>query len=232
MKLSHINALAEAAENRSPVAFCIRLTDGFAHIFPDPEMPTELSELAATALAMDQSETVIVGDTKWFIEARNPAPRIIVVGAVHIAQELSRLATQVGFEMIIVDPRRAFSTADRFLGGAIRTEWPDEAIDKLAPDRRTAVVALAHDPKLDDPALIRALSSEAFYVGALGSVSTHAKRLGRLREAGVADSSMARLWAPVGLDIGARSAAEIAVSIMAEIIAARHGKLHVGDRRR
>ena len=232
MKLSHINALAEAARNRSPVAFCVRLTDGLAYIFPDPEMPSELGELAATALAMDQSETVIVGDTKWFIEARNPAPRIIVVGAVHIAQELSRLAAQVGFEMIIVDPRRAFSTADRFPGAAIRTEWPDEAIDNLAPDRRTAVVALAHDPKLDDPALIRALSSDAFYVGALGSVSTHAKRLGRLREAGVADSSMARLWAPVGLDIGARSAAEIAVSIMAEIIAARHGKLHVGDRRR
>ena len=146
-----------------------------------------------------------------------PPLRLIVIGAVHVAQPLVQMATLAGYACVVVDPRAAFASEARFPGVERLGDWPDQAVAKLAPDRRTALVALTHDPKLDEPALAAALRSPAFYVGALGSKKTHAARLERLRALGVGDDALARIHAPVGLDIGARSPAEIAVSILAEI---------------
>lgn len=153
----------------------------------------------------------------WFIAIHNPPLRMIVVGAVHIAQALLPMARACGYDPTLIDPRGAFGASARFPGEVISDDWPDAALAALHPDARTAVVTLTHDPKLDDPALLAALASPAFYIGCLGSSRTHAKRLDRLRAAGVTDVQIARLKAPVGLDIGAKSPAEIAVSILAQI---------------
>jgi xanthine dehydrogenase accessory factor len=151
------------------------------------------------------------------ITIHNPPLRLIVVGAVHIAQPLLAIARTCGYAPTLIDPRGAFGSDARFPGEAILDDWPDEALANLAPDARTAVVTLTHDPKLDDPAIHAALRSPAFYLGCLGSKKTHAKRLERLAAAGFTPDQIARIRAPVGLDIGAKSPAEIAVSIMAQI---------------
>jgi xanthine dehydrogenase accessory factor len=153
-----------------------------------------------------------------FVTLFNPPLRLVVVGAVHIAQALLPMARLAGFDPVLIDPRGAFGSAARFPGETILDDWPDEAMARLAPDARTAVVTLTHDPKLDDPAIRAALASDCFYLGCLGSTRTHAKRLERLRAAGLTDRQLGRIHAPVGLDIGARSPAEIAVSVLAEII--------------
>ena len=158
-------------------------------------------------------------DEGRFIAVHNPPLRLIVVGAVHIAQALVGMARACGYAPTLIDPRGAFGSAERFPGEVIVEEWPDEAMAALRPDARTAVVTLTHDPKLDDPALAAALRSGAFYVGCLGSKRTHAKRVERLAAAGFLEAEIARLHAPVGLDIGARTPAEIALSVMAEITA-------------
>lgn len=225
VKREHIALLEAALAARRPVAFATRLPDGAAYVLPDASAPAELAAQAAMMLKADRTGVVSVGDESWFVESRNPSPRAIIVGAVHIAQSLAPLAAAMGFAVTVVDPRRAFASADRFPGVATRTDWPDEALDALAPDARTAIITLTHDPKLDDPALIRGLQSEAFYIGALGSRKTHAARLDRLRAAGVDEAAMARVRAPVGLDIGAVTAPEIALSVIAEIVAARRGKI-------
>lgn len=152
-----------------------------------------------------------------FIAVHNPPLRLIVVGAVHIAQPLLIIARACGYAPSLIDPRGAFGSETRFPGEIILDDWPDEALAALQPDARTAIVTLTHDPKLDDPAIHYALRSPAFYLGCLGSKKTHAKRLDRLAEAGFTAEEIARIHAPVGLDIGARTPAEIAVSIMAQI---------------
>jgi xanthine dehydrogenase accessory factor len=144
---------------------------------------------------------------------------MFVIGAVHIAQPLAPMAAMAGYEVTIIDPRRSFATAARFPGVTITHDWPDEAMDKLSLNARTAVITLTHDPKIDDPALDRALRSDCFYIGCLGSTRTHKARLGRLAEAGFGEKDFARIHGPVGLDIGAKSPAEIAISIMAEVTA-------------
>ena len=154
-----------------------------------------------------------------FIAVHNPPLRLVVVGAVHIAQPLLTIARACGYAPTLIDPRAAFGSADRFPGETILEDWPDEALQSLSPDTRTAIVTLTHDPKLDDPALRIALRSPVFYIGALGSKKTHARRLDRLTAAGFTAAEIARIHAPVGLDIGARTPSEIAVSIMAQIIA-------------
>src|SRR5207248_2742945 len=181
------------------------------------------NEAAERALERDESGTVRLGDTDYFLHAHNPPLRLIVVGAVHIAQALAPFAVPCGFSVTIVDPRRPFASEERFPGLEISTDWPDEALDAFAPDRRTAVVTLTHDPKLDDPALDRALKSQAFYIGALGSRRTHAARLTRLRELGHGEAALARIRGPVGLSIEAVTAPEIALAILAEIVAVRRG---------
>ena len=152
-----------------------------------------------------------------FLAIHNPPLRLIVIGAVHIAQPLLQIARTCGYAPTLIDPRAAFGSADRFPGETILDDWPDEALEKVKPDARSAIVTLTHDPKLDDPAIRFALTSEAFYLGCLGSTRTHAKRVDRLTGAGFTPDQIARIHAPVGLDIGAKTPAEIAVSVMAQI---------------
>lgn len=218
-----LRRLLEAREAKRPVALLTRLADGAQRLFPGDEVPPALAEEARAALHADAARTVTTDDEAWFVAPENPALRLIVVGAVHIAQALVPMAVALGYAVTVVDPRRAFATEERMGEVAISTEWPDEAMAALAPDARTAVVTLTHDPKLDDPALEVALRSPAFYVGALGSRRTHAKRVARLQEAGLGEAEIGRIAAPVGLDIGAVTAPEIAVSILAQMVAARRG---------
>jgi xanthine dehydrogenase accessory factor len=155
-----------------------------------------------------------------FLTVHVPPPRLVVIGAVHISQELAPIARIAGFDMTIIDPRTAFATPERFPDVPVLAIWPDEALSKIKLDAYTAVAALTHDPKIDDTPLKAALEADCFYVGALGSRKTHGKRLERLRAAGVSEERLARIRAPIGLEIGAQSPAEIAVAIMAEIIRA------------
>ena len=171
-----------------------------------------------TRFASDSSG-IISEKTKFPIFARvyNLRLRMLIVGAVHIAQNLADFAVCSGYDVTIMDPRDTWSTTERFPGITLDRRWPSVALKELQPDVRTAIITLSHDPKLDDPALLTALDTKAFYVGCLGSRRTHAARLKRLRQAGVSDDQIERIHAPVGLDIGAESSAEIAVSIMAEV---------------
>jgi xanthine dehydrogenase accessory factor len=180
--------------------------------------PDELTRVLQL-LDDDRSGTLESVAGLLFVEVWNPKPRLLVIGAVHTAQELVPLARATGYEVTVIDPRTAFSTPARFPDTILLHDWPNEALATLAPDRRTAILTLTHDPKIDDPALEAALRSEAFYIGALGSRRTHAKRVERLKNAGFDDAAIARIHGPVGLPIGAQTPAEIAISIMAEITA-------------
>jgi len=156
-------------------------------------------------------------DGETFIAVHNPPLRLIVVGAVHIAQALVPMARIAGYDPLLVDPRESFASETRFPGETVLHDWPDEGLRALGLDARTALVLLTHDPKLDDPALIEALRSDVFYIGALGSTRTHASRVDRLEAVGLGQDEIARIHAPIGLDIGAAGPAEIAVSILAEM---------------
>jgi len=154
-----------------------------------------------------------------FLTVYVPPPKLVITGAVHISQALGPMAKMLGYDVTIVDPRTAFATPERFPDVKVLAQWPDDALPSLGIDRYTAFVALTHDPKIDDPALIHALSRECFYIGALGSKRTHGRRVERLKAQGIDDNQLARIHAPIGLSIGAASPPEIAVAIMAEIIA-------------
>jgi xanthine dehydrogenase accessory factor len=223
MKSATLARLQAERAGKRAVVLLTRLSDGAQLLWPGDEMPAELVEASKAALGSEEAGNVTLGDEIWFIHPHNPPLRIIVVGAVHIAQAMAPMAAPLGFSMVVVDPRRAFASEERLPGVTLSTDWPDEAMEALAPDARTAVVTLTHDPKLDDPALDAALKSEAFYIGALGSRRTHAKRVARLTELGHGAEAMGRIHAPVGLNIEAITAPEIALSIMAEIVAARRG---------
>jgi xanthine dehydrogenase accessory factor len=182
----------------------------------DPQ-PRAVLAAITDAHRRDRGTTIASGEGPLFIQVFNPPLRLVVVGAVHIAQALVPMASLSGYDVTVVDPRRAFASDARFPGVDVRQDWPDEALEELQPDARTAVVTLTHDPKLDDPALDLALKSDAFYIGALGSRRTHAGRLERLREMGHDALALARIHGPAGLAIGAVSPAEIAISVMAEM---------------
>jgi xanthine dehydrogenase accessory factor len=154
-----------------------------------------------------------------FLTVHVPPPRLIITGAVHISQTLAPVARLLGYDVTIIDPRTAFATVERFPEVKVMAEWPDKALPPLGIDRYTAFVALTHDPKIDDPALTHALASDCFYIGALGSKKTHARRVARLKEQGLTDQDIARIHSPIGLPIGAVSPAEIAIAIMGEITA-------------
>jgi xanthine dehydrogenase accessory factor len=223
--LDHI--LAARAEKR-PVALLTDLESGVQGVvtadeyFGDLDPGREALQAARDALRHDRSGRLQAVDGTLFAQVFNPPARLVLIGAVHISQPLAPMAALAGYAVSVVDPRRAFATDQRFPGVAMIDDWPDDAMAALAPDSRTAVVTLTHDPKLDDPALQAALNSEAFYIGALGSRKTHAARLERLRQAGFDDGQLARIHGPVGLGIGARSPAEIAVSILAQITQVLH----------
>ncbi len=221
-------ALQAARAGKRGVVLATRLPQGGQAggeqvLLPAPDASPALNRAAEQALAADKSRTVELDGAPWFLHAYPVKLRLVVVGAVHIAQALVPMAAGIGWGVVVVDPRRAFASEERFPDVEVSTEWPDEAMDALGPDARTAVVTLTHDPKLDDPALDRALRSDAFYVGALGSRKTHAARLGRLRELGHDEAALARIRGPVGLNIEAVTAPEIALSIMAELVAVRRG---------
>ena len=199
---------------------------GQALVYPDSAsagdaLPDPVTEAARAALRADKSGQVEAGDETWFVHVHNPPARMVIVGAVHITQALAGMAEAAGYAVIVCDPRRAFADAARFPAIEVSTEWPDDALNRLGADHRTAVVTLTHDPKIDDPALEVAVRAPVFYIGALGSRRTHGKRLERLREKGFSEDELARIHAPIGLAIGARSPAEIAVSIMAEVTQVR-----------
>nr|WP_205524339.1 XdhC family protein [Rhodopseudomonas sp. WA056] len=171
-------------------------------------------------LRMGKSATVDAGGQKLFLNVYAPTAKLVIVGAVHISQALAPLARSLGYDVTVVDPRTAFASPERFPDVPLIAEWPDVALPPLNIDHYTAFVALTHDPKIDDPALLHAFARDCFYIGALGSKKTHAKRLERLKGQGASDADLGRIHAPIGLAIGAVSPSEIAVSIMAEITAA------------
>ena len=177
----------------------------------------ELAAAAREAMRGDRAAVIAHQGRELLLTPHNPPLRLCVVGAVHISEALCTMARQCGYAVTVIDPRAAFLRADRFPGVTLIGEWPQQAFAQLAPDARTAVVLLTHDPKIDDPALLAVLSTPAFYVGALGSTRTHAKRLERLTAAGVSEIDRARIHGPAGLSIGARTPAEIAVSVLAQI---------------
>jgi xanthine dehydrogenase accessory factor len=231
MKAQTVAALQEARANRRAVVLATRLSDAAETlVFLDKAegaLANDAAVVSAARRAMDigRSETVDIGGQKIFLNVYVPPARLIIVGAVHIAQSLAPIATMLDFDVTVVDPRGAWATGSRFPGVKVVQEWADEAFEKMGLDVSTAVVTLTHDPKLDDPALEAALKSDAFYVGALGSKRTHAKRKERLAEAGITDEQFARIHGPVGLNIGAKSPAEIAVSILGQIVEARARRL-------
>jgi xanthine dehydrogenase accessory factor len=198
--------LVLAREGRVPVAYVTGL-----QVAPRLERDGH-----ADRFRMDRSGFEADGTT--FVAIHNPPLRLIVVGAVHIAQALVPMARIAGFDPLLVDPRESFASEMRFPGETVLHDWPDEGLRALGLDARTALVLLTHDPKLDDPALIEALRSDVVYIGALGSTRTHAARVARLQEAGLSEAEIGRIHAPIGLDIGAAGPAEIAVSILAEMI--------------
>jgi len=170
-------------------------------------------------LRMGKSAMIEADGKKLFVHVYAPTARLVIVGAVHISQALAPLARSLGYDVHIVDPRTAFASPERFPDTPVIAEWPDVALPPLNIDRYTAFAVLTHDPKIDDPALLHAMSRDCFYIGALGSRKTHGRRLDRMKTQGVSDADLARIHAPIGLAIGAVSPAEIAVSIMAEITA-------------
>ncbi|MGO8919335.1 MAG: XdhC family protein [Stellaceae bacterium] len=223
MKLSLLEkALAASRAGRAAV-LATHLQSGLQCFLQGTEVMGDLALDAAALAAIrkavteDRSTTIDTADGPVFVEVFNPRLRCVVVGAVHIAQPLARMAALTGYLVTVVDPRTAFASDQRFPEMTLSTDWPDEALEKLKPNRRTAIVTLTHDPKLDDPALAVALRSDAFYIGALGSKKTHAARCKRLAALGFGEAELARIHGPVGLDIGAISPAEIAIAIMAEI---------------
>jgi xanthine dehydrogenase accessory factor len=228
--------LAELAElNRliarhEPVATVTALEEGLwpgdrvAVLKPEEASEKPYAEALLEAFRTGKSGVVEVEGRRFFINVHLPPVKLIITGAVHISQALAEIARIAGLDCTIIDPRTAFATEERFVGIHVLAEWPDDALPKLELNRFTAFVALTHDPKIDDPGLNAALRAGCFYIGALGSRKTHARRVERLTAAGFSPDQIARIHAPIGLDIGAVSPAEIAVSIAAEIIAAMRAK--------
>ncbi|HEV7309096.1 XdhC family protein [Ensifer sp.] len=219
MKRSILETLNLARTNRRAAVTVSHLAQASTEVFVEgDDCPEPLRPLVVRALQSGRAGLVETEAGPLFVNAYLPPPRIVVIGAVHISQALALMSPVAGFDITIIDPRTAFATGERFSGVDLIAEWPEDAL-KLRPlDRFTALAAVTHDPKIDDDALKAALVAGCFYVGALGSRKTHAKRLDRLRQAGLSDAQTGRIQAPIGLDIGASNPAEIAVAILAEIV--------------
>ena len=220
MKRDLLQDLLRLRSQKSPVVLVTDLATGDQRLVQrDGTGATSESEreVVQRALREDRSQPVEIDGATVFFQPFNPPLRLYAVGAVHIAQPLVRMAHELGYEVTLIDPREGFAREERFTGLEVNSEWPDDALEALGIDARTAVVTLTHDPKLDDPALATALRSEAFYIGALGSGRTHAARLKRLTAEGFDEAALGRIHGPVGLPIGARSPAEIAIAILGQI---------------
>ncbi len=225
MRLDVLKAINAARRERRAAAIVTRLSDGDQRFVRAEAVGADpLAAELVSAARMGKSGAVTVGGVDYFLTLQTPSPRLTLVGAVHISQALAPIARIAGLDVTIIDPRTAFATPERFPDTRVIARWPDEALATAPLDRYTAICLLTHDPKIDDPALTIALAANCFYIGALGSKKTHARRLERLRAQGLEDESLARIHAPIGLDIGAVSPAEIAVSIMGEIIASLRKK--------
>ena len=214
------SALQQARAEKRAAVLVTNLESGQQALLTGGEavgaLPLDDDIRAAAQEAIQSDKSQRFGE-RLFLQVFNPPLRLAIVGAVHIAQALAPMAQLAGYEVTIIDPRRAWATAERFPGLTLIDLWPDEGLEAFAIDHRTAVITLTHDPKLDDPALQVALRSPAFYIGALGSKRTHAKRVARLTEAGFTGPEIARLHAPLGLAIGAKSPAEIGLSALAQM---------------
>ena len=223
MKRHFLDAIVAAGNESRSVALATDLASGRQLLTDEGSAEGELELDAATldairnALRSDRNTTLETPSGKLFVEVFSPPRRCFVVGAVHIAQPLVQMLKLAEYGVIVVDPRGSFATEARFPGVELTQEWPDEALERLKPDHRSAVVTLTHDPKLDDPALAVALRLDCFYIGALGSRRTHAARCSRLTELGFSEADLARIHGPIGLAIGAVSPAEVAISIVAQM---------------
>ena len=213
-----LEQIVESRGLRKAVALVTELESGKQRVIArDHAADDTLAQVLDEAFRTGESGVHKLPEGEYFVHIYNPRLRLIVIGAVHIAQALLPIARAAGYDVAVIDPRGAFATADRFPDIKLHTEWPDEVMPKIGLDHQTALLALTHDPKIDDPALSAALKSKVFYIGALGSKKTQAKRFERLKAAGFSDEQIARMRGPIGLDIGARGPVEIAIAIMAEI---------------
>ena len=218
MKLELLTALnAERAARRAAIVVT-DVASGNERVVKAADAPRDpLHSILAERLRTGKSGMAETAEGRVFLTVYVPAPQLVITGAVHISQALAPIGKLLGYDVTIVDPRTAFASIERFPDVKVIAEWPDTALPPLNVDHYTAFVALTHDPKIDDPALLHALSRDCFYIGALGSRKTHARRVARLKEQGFGDADIARIHAPIGLPIGAQSPAEIAVAIMAQI---------------
>jgi xanthine dehydrogenase accessory factor len=224
MDLSILAALNAERAARRPAILVTAMEGGAQRLVTAAELTADpLAALLDKQLRMGKSALVEAEGSQFFLTVQAPHPRVVVTGAVHISQAMAPMAELLDLDLVIIDPRTAFATPERFPDVTLLTEWPDAALARLRLDAYTAFVALTHDPKIDDPGLEAALRSECFYVGALGSRKTHGRRVERLTAAGFDEAAIARIHAPIGLDIGAVSPAEIALSILGEIVSTLRG---------
>jgi len=225
MRLEVLKAMNAARRERRAGAIVTRLSDSDQRfVEADSVSADPLAAELEAALRSGKSGAATVDGVDYFLTVQTPSPRLTLIGAVHISQALAPMARIAGLDVTIIDPRTAFATPERFPDTPVLAQWPDEALAGAPLDRYTAICLLTHDPKIDDPALMIALRANCFYIGALGSKKTHATRIDRMRAQGFGDAALARIHAPIGLDIGAVSPAEIAVSIVGEIIASLRKK--------
>ena len=224
MELSTLAALNAERQARRAAVLVSDLATGTQRLVKQAAIAADpLAELLERQLRSGKSGMVEAEGTSYFLTVQAPHPRVVVTGAVHISQAMAPMARALDLDLVVIDPRTAFATPERFPEVTLLAEWPEEALPRIGLDAYTAFVALTHDPKIDDPGLVAALRSDCFYVGALGSRKTHGRRLERLAEAGFDETATARIHAPIGLDIGAVSPAEIALAILAEIVQTLRG---------
>ena len=232
MKDETLSLILSEKSNRNTIIVATEISSGEQIIINennDTEINNKILVSAKNNILHGKSEVLEIDSKKWFINISLPPLRLITVGAVHIAQPLAEMATISGYEVTIIDPRAAFANNHRFPDIKIINDWPEEAINNLKIDNRTAVVTLTHDPKLDDSALNAVLKSDAFYIGSLGSKKTHNARIQRLKASNFSSDEINRIHGPIGLDIGAKSPQEIAISIISEIISIRNKFEFSGD---
>jgi len=220
MKATDLKALNDERNHRRAAVLVTDLGTGEGRLVREGEsVAGEIGAAIGKVLRSGKSGTVEIEGRGLFLNVHLPPPRIVVIGAVHISQALAPIARIAGFDVEIIDPRTAFATPERFAGVTLHAQWPQDVLKERPLDRYTALAAITHDPKIDDLPLIEALRAGCFHVGALGSRKTHAKRVERLLAAGLSETEIGRIAAPIGLDIGAATPAEIAVAVMAQIIA-------------